>query len=126
MRKSRWRTPPAADTWLPPDRRPDSPSRIRLLVGVRVGLPCEPGRGFCQDLALELELSVLPAQLSELLALDTAQHVFTLALVRVGLGHPVADGLGRALELARELVGIATGAHQRDDLAPVLRRVWRS
>ena len=88
MRRSRWWRPPAADTWWPPSRRPDSPSRIRILVGDRIGLPCEPGRGFCQDLALELELPVLPAQLAELLALDAGQHVLALALRRPRPGRP--------------------------------------
>ncbi len=61
MRRSRWWRLPGPCTWLPPDRRPGTPSRIRILVGPRVGLPCEPGRGFCQDLALKLELPILPA-----------------------------------------------------------------
>src|SRR6476619_5397398 len=108
MRKSHWWRPPAADTWLPPDRRPGSLSRIRTLVGRRVGLPCEPGRGFCQDLALELELAVLTAQLAQPLALSTAEHIVAHASVSLRLGSPATNSLRRALKFPRELVGIAT------------------
>ena len=37
--------------------------------GFSIGLPCEPGRGLCQNLALKLHLAQLPAKLHQLLPL---------------------------------------------------------
>jgi hypothetical protein len=68
MRKSRSGRRRTRGTSLLPETWPDAPLRIRRLLG----LPCEPGRGLCQGLALGLELLVLTTQLDELLALRAA------------------------------------------------------
>src|SRR5688572_1170389 len=59
----------------------------------------------------------------KLIALRARQAVGAAAIVTVGLLHPLADRLGRRLELARQLVGRAPGAHQLHQLTPELRRV---
>ena len=47
---NRWGRRPELGTAWPPDNRPDSLSRTRGFRWHGVGLPCEPGRGFCQYL----------------------------------------------------------------------------
>src|SRR6478735_6776723 len=96
---------------------------IRPLV---VALPCEPGRGFCQDLALELELAHLTAQLAQLLALGAADSVCALAFVAIGLCQPVADGLCTRLELLGQFIRTSPCTHQSYQLTAKLRRIRRS
>ena len=64
-RNSPTSTPRAPCTSSVPDRRPGAPSRIRR-PRQRDRLPGEPGRGFSQNLALQLQLLDLPTQLPEL------------------------------------------------------------
>src|SRR5688572_6480918 len=59
----------------------------------------------------------------KLIALRARQAVGAAAIVTIGLLHPLADRLGRRLELAQQLVGRAPGAHQLHHLTPELRRV---
>ena len=84
-------------------------------AGDRAGLPGEPGRRFCQDLALELDLADLAAEPGELLPLGRRQAIRPVAGVTRGLRDPVADGLGGRAELAGQLVGRATEPSEVDD-----------
>ena len=106
-----------------PEARPDSRSRVR-----RVPVPAgEPGRSLCQDVALRLELAHLAAQTRKLLALGTAQSVFTdhwLTAVDRCLRDPVADRLRRATKLLSEFLRVTTGVHQFNHLLAKFRRVW--
>jgi hypothetical protein len=115
MRKSRSGRRQTRGTSLLPETWPDPPLRIRRLLRFRIGLPCEPGRGLCQDLALGLQLLILTAQLHQLFALGAAKYVFPRALVRVGPREPVADRLLRGFKLIGEL------AQDCGRLAPDLR-----
>src|SRR5229473_871159 len=122
-RNSRSRRLRTRDTSFSPDTGPGAPLRTRRLLGRRVGLPREPGRGLCQDLALKLHLAQLAAKLAQLLALCARQQLTALAAVGVGSRHPVADRLRRGLELLGERLRTAAGVHQLDHLLPEFRRV---
>jgi hypothetical protein len=63
---------------------------------------------------------------AELLALVGREAIRALPRVAIGLGQPVADGLGGRLELLRERFRRAALAHHLDDPLPELRRVRRS
>ena len=49
--------------------------------------------------------------------------VIAVALIAVGLHHPIRDGLRRRLELLGQIVGTAPITHQRNDLLAKLRRI---
>src|SRR5947209_3625595 len=66
----------------------------------RAGLPCEPGRRFCQDLALLTQLAVLTAQTGHLSPLRLRKPIIAAASTTFGLAHPIPDRLRRWLELA--------------------------
>ncbi len=91
----------------------------------------ERGCGFADlRFALQLQLTVLAPQPKEFIALARRQGSISgkrlhlpAAFQLVGLGHPVADGLGRRLELTGEIGRIASGADQLDHLAAELHRV---
>ena len=46
--------------------------------------------------------------------------------IAIGLRDPVPNRLCRRLELAGQLLRIASAPHERDELPPDLRRVWRA
>ena len=85
--------------------------------------PGEPGRGFCQDLSIHPELSVLTAQTTQFGPFFGSQAVFTPALVQVVLFDPVADGLGGGLELFGQRFGTTAGANEIDHLLAKGRRI---
>src|SRR5215510_5653864 len=112
----------AAGTSSPPDGWPGSPSRTRrALRGTAFG--GEPGRGFCKDLPLLLELAVLAPQPGEFLAFSARQPSITLATVTGLLLDPQRDRPGRRPELPRQLRGRATAVYKFDHLALKLRCV---
>src|SRR6202008_1454031 len=75
------------------------------------------------DLPLQPELAVLTPQSIEFLALCCRQAAVALAGVTLRLCQPVPDRLCRRLELTRQLLRRAAGAHQLNHLAAELRRV---
>src|SRR5208283_3188983 len=91
----------------------------------RTGLLSEPGRGFCQDLALFTEDPVLAAQAVEFLALAGAQAIAAQTFIQCGLLDPLADRIGGWFELARQLLDLSLGPRQFDDAPPVFQRVLR-
>src|SRR5712691_7005452 len=122
-RSTRWRRRPARGTAWRSDAWPGGSSRTRILRWNRAGLPSEPGRGFFQNLPLLAEDLVLAPEPPQLLALFSGQAVLAVAVVAIGLCHPVADRLGGRLELLREPLRVTPGADQVDHAAPELRRV---
>jgi hypothetical protein len=62
----------------------------------------EPDRS--QNLALKLELSVLPAQPRKLLALGVRQPIVAATFIPIALRDPIANRLRRRLELLREFL----------------------
>ena len=96
--------------------RPVSP---RILGWDRAGLLGKPGPLFAEGL-------VLPPQPTELLPLVGREAISPLPGIAIGLGQPVADGLGGRLELLRQRLRRAALPHQFDDPLPKLRWVWRS
>jgi hypothetical protein len=68
--------------------------------------------------------AVLPAQPIEFLAFARGQAVATQTVIERGLLNPRADGLGRGLELARQLVDATAGARRLDEAPPLFRRIW--
>ena len=106
--------------------RPDSRLTNPKTRGHLVGLPSEPGRGFCQDLPLDLELAVLPAQADEFLFLRGRQAILSHPVITIGLGNPVANSrLGR-FELRGELCWTTAGSVKSHDLLFELFRIWWS
>jgi hypothetical protein len=102
-------------------------------VEIRYVIPTSPrsesieeGRGVFQQVALRPQHAVLRPEPAQLLALGRRQPVAAPAVVQVGLPHPVADRLGRAARVARQLL---RGPPARPDdaprLGPELRRVRR-
>ena len=81
-------------------------------LGNRIGLASEPGCGFSQNFALDLELSVLLAKPCKLLMLVGRQAVAAAPGVQIGLFDPVANRLPRALELRREVMYAANPIEQ--------------
>src|SRR5882762_3925453 len=90
----------------------------------RRGLLSEPGRGFCQYLALFAQHAVLTPQPGEFLTLGGGQAIAAQTLIECGLFDPFPNGVGRGLELARQLVDAAPGTRQLDNPAPILRSIW--
>src|SRR5215467_10717794 len=122
---TRWRRRPARGTAWRSDARPGGFSRTRILGRDRAGLPSEPGRGFFQDVALLAQRLDLAPEAAQLLALLGGQTVLAAAVVAIGLRDPVADRLGRRLELLRQLFRGAAGSHQLNEPPLELRRVGR-
>src|ERR1700761_3492849 len=87
------------------------------------GLPCEPGRCLCQDIALLPQLPVLTAQARQFLALGTRRSVLSLACIAIGLTNPVPDRLCSRLELARQLLWSPSRAHQFNHLSSEFWRI---
>src|SRR5262245_58449688 len=82
----------------------------------------------CQNVPLELELSVLSAQPHEFLALGAAQDILAahaFATVSGRLRYPSRDALGSAAELTRELRRRAPRLEQFGHLSAEFRRVRR-
>ncbi len=63
---------------------------------------------FARISPLQPQLPVGHAQAAKLLTLSTRQPILALALVAIGLRHPVTDRLGCGLELPRQLLGRTT------------------
>src|SRR5437016_11728689 len=87
------------------------------------GLPCEPGRCLCQDIALLAQLPVLTPQTGQLLALGAGRAVRSAAFVAIGLTNPVPDRLGCRFELARQLLRCSPRSDQINHLSPEFRRI---
>src|SRR6266478_2143574 len=87
------------------------------------GLPCEPGRCLCQDIALLTQSPVLTPQTGQLLALGTGRAVLSAAFIASGLTNPVPDRLGGRFKLARQLFRCSPRSHQSNHLSPELRRI---
>src|SRR6266478_5474714 len=87
------------------------------------GLPCEPGRCLCQDIALLAQLPVLSPQTGQLLALDAGRAVRSAAFIAIGLTNPVPDRLGSRFELARQLLRCSPRSDQINHLSPEFRRI---
>src|SRR6266850_3364077 len=87
------------------------------------GLPCEPGRCLCQDIALLAQLPVLTPQTGQLLALSAGRAVLSAPFITIGLSHPVPDRLGGRFELTRQLLRCSPRSHQINHLAPEFRRI---
>ena len=117
-RSTRWWRPPAAGTSWRRDRRPGWLSRTRRPGRDRAGCLREPGRGFCQYLALLAQPAVLVPEPPQLLALGTGQAVMSATLVPVGLADPVADRLSGWLKLPSQLLRRAARANQLNHLLP--------
>ncbi len=113
----------AAGTSCAPGRRPGDRSRTGIPSGDRSALPGEPGRGFCQDVPLELHLAELTLQLAHLVALGRRQAVLAKPLVPVGLLHPAPDRRCRRLELFRQTVRTSARPHQLHHPRLELRRI---
>jgi len=82
----------------------------------------------CQDVALGLQLSHLPAQAGEFLALGRRQALLAgqrLAAVTRVLRDPVGDALSGGAELTRQLRRRPAGAGELDDLLAKFRRIRR-
>src|SRR5262249_29209268 len=63
---------------------------------------------------------------AKLLALGAGHSIGTLALIAIGLGKPITDGLCRGLKLLGQVIGSSPCSHQGNNLPAKLRRVWRS
>src|SRR3984893_1365751 len=87
------------------------------------GLPCEPGRCLCQDIALLAQLPVLTPQTGQLLALGAGRALLSAAFIAIGLSHPVPDRLGGRFELARQLLRCSPRSDQINHLSPEFRRI---
>src|SRR6516162_9756063 len=87
------------------------------------GLPCEPGRCLCQDIALLAQLPVLTPQTGQLLTLGAGRAVLSAAVIAIGLSHPVPDRLGGRFELARQLFRGSPRSDQINHLSPERRRI---
>ena len=71
----------------------------------------------------DLQLPILAAELRQLATLDGGQAIGPPARITIGLGHPVADRLGRWFKLARQLLRRTSSPDQRDQLLAKLRRI---
>src|SRR6202040_57746 len=87
------------------------------------GLPCEPGRCLCQDIALLAQLPVLTPQTGQLLALGAGRAVLSAAFVAIGLTNPVPDRLGGRFELARQRLRCSPRSDQINHLSAEFRRI---
>src|ERR1700730_12058638 len=87
------------------------------------GLPCEPGRCLCQDIALLAQLPVLTPQTGQLLALGAGRAVLSAAFVAIGLSYPVPDRLGSRFDLARPLLRCSPRLGQISHLSPEFRLI---
>src|ERR1700731_3774268 len=87
------------------------------------GLPCEPGRCLCQDIALLAQLPVLTPQTGQLLALGAGRAVLSAAFVAIGLPNPVPDRLGGRFELARQRLRCSPRSDQINHLSAEFRRI---
>ena len=98
---------------------PGAHSRIQRAGRNRARLPREPGRGFSQNVSLDLELAVLATQPREFVTLRRCHGTRRIALIHARLKEPVPNRLLRRFELRGELLGGAAGARQGDDLFAV-------
>src|SRR4051794_14685802 len=84
-----------------------------------------------ENVAFQAQLLVLPSQPGQFLAFGHAQAGISsgldlpAALLPIGLGHPIADRLGRGFKLASQIGRVTPGTNQLDHLAPELRRIGR-
>lgn len=88
-----------------------------------MGLLSEPGRGFCQYLAFFAQLSVLTAKLAQLLTFSAGEAIVTLAVIAIGLGHPVANGWSGGFTLLGEFGRGSSRSDQFDDLVAKFKRI---
>jgi|SRR5665811_269516 len=122
-RSTRRRRHPAGGTWWLQCGVPGSRSRTGRAWWYLFGLPREPAGCFCQDLPLDLQLAVLPAQADEFLSFNGGEPVLAPPVVTIGLSHPVPDGgLGR-FELSCQLRWRASRPGRSDDLPLELLRI---
>src|SRR5438093_1481793 len=123
MRDTRWGRHPAGGTSWPCGGVPGSPSRIRTPRGGGPGLLGEPGRRFFEDLPLFAKDPVLATQSAQLIPLSRGQSVPSTPVVEIGLLDPVADRLGRGLELPSEVFRATPGPDEFDHPTAEFRRV---
>jgi hypothetical protein len=88
-----------------------------------VGLLSEPGRGFCQYLAFFTQLPILTTELAQFLSFGAGEAIVTLAVIAVGLGHPVADRLSGEFELLSKFSRGSSSPRQFDDLVAIFKRI---
>ena len=102
---------------------------LERLAGTESASRANPGRGFCQYLALFAQPAVLTTNTAKLLALGARQPVVEVGPRRGRPGRtqlrPVTNGPVRALELAGELSNRASRAGQLHHLMAKLGRVWQ-
>ena len=94
-------------------------------LGQQVGLPCEPGRGYIQDLPLLAKALVLTLQATEFVTLRGREAVVSDALVQIRLLDPASDRVGTGLVLLREALNRPASSNQLEDLSALIRRVGR-
>lgn len=68
-------------------------------------------------------LAVLTAQARQLLALKAVRAVISDTAIIPGLFDPARDGRGMGLELPDQALDAVTGAGQRDDSTPEVRKL---
>src|SRR6202140_3105450 len=90
----------------------------------RTGLLSEPGRGFCQYLALFAQPPVLPTQPIEFFAFGRGQAVAAQFFIESSLLDPLADRLNGRFEFTRQRGDAAPAARQFNDSTPVFCCVW--
>jgi hypothetical protein len=102
-RRTRWARLPALGSRCGSDRPPGWRSQTRRLGWDRVGLPSEPGGGFCQDFPFQLQLLVLFAQTDQFGLFFAGQAILALATIQFVLFDPVTDALRSRLKFLRQL-----------------------
>src|SRR6202011_2225980 len=115
---------PARGTWWQSDAWPGSLLRMRTPRRRRPGLLSEPGRGFCQYLALFAQHPYLAAQPIEFFALGRGQAVAAQSFIESSLLDPLADRLHCRFGFTCQPGNTAPAARQFNDSTPVFRCVW--
>jgi hypothetical protein len=106
--------------------RPGSPGSAHRCLVYGAVLVGKPGRSLCQDVALLGDLTQLPAQLGQLLALSRCQWRLRPAatyLIGFGLTNPSADAGFMTSKLLGQFAGFASNASQLDHLMTKFRRI---
>jgi len=101
-------------------------SRTRRPWWYRAGLPSEPGRGFCQDLPLQTELTDLTVQLTQFVSLFGAQPGSCSPFISVCLMNPGVYRLVGRLELLRQFTRCSSCPHKIDYLPSKFLWIRRS
>ena len=98
--------------------------RSRRLRGQSIGLPCEPGRRFCQYVSLQLEAKVLSTQFAQLLELIRRRTAGTQVVrVEVSFFDLRANRWRRRLKLLGQLAHRKTRSSEFDDVSAERVRV---